>query len=259
MDKKTALQIGNIITPLACFVVLGVTALDFGDVFSDSGYSNLINPAPWTFAIWGPIFIFQFSFWAYQARDLLKKKEEKIDMPYVHEVSVFFMLSWISTTAWYLLWGSGYVLPSVLAMYAYLLTSLGAYIGVGANLKQRPRKEYLSVVVPWSMLTGWITVAAIVNTTTGLVSLGFNPAPIGEAGWTIIVLAVALVIYLLVLFRRNDYVFAGVGLWALIGVLGERLNPSNPPQPSLVLVAIIGIAVLAGAMLIRLYIQRKRS
>ena len=73
LNRKTALQIGNIVTPLLCFVVIGLSSLDFGDVFSDSGFPNLINPAPWTFAIWGPIFIFQGLFWVYQARDLFKK------------------------------------------------------------------------------------------------------------------------------------------------------------------------------------------
>ena len=91
--KKALLQIGNLITPIACFVVIGFSNLDFSTVFNSSAYPNLINPAPITFAIWGPIFIFQGLFYFYQARDLLKSPENKIDMPFIHEVSIFFMLS----------------------------------------------------------------------------------------------------------------------------------------------------------------------
>jgi benzodiazapine receptor len=256
-QRKRLLQIGNLVTPILCFVVIGFSGLDFSTVFSGSAYPNLINPAAWTFAIWGPIFIFQGLFYVYQARDLFRPK--KIDMPYVHEVSVFFMLSWISTSVWYLLWGSGYVLPSVVAMYAYLLTSLGAYLRLGINLRERSFKEHVFVTVAWSMLAGWVTVATIVNSTTGFVALGFNPAPLGEAGWTMVVLAVALVIYLLVLIRRNDYVFTGVGLWALLGVLGERLDPVNAPQPALSAFAAVGIIVIAAAMVVRFYLQQKGS
>lgn len=256
-QQKKALQVGNLLTPIICFVIIGFSGLDFSSVFSDSAYPNLINPAAWTFAIWGPIFIFQGLFYFYQARDLFRG--EKIDMPYVYEVSVFFMLSWISTTAWYYLWGSGLVLPSVAAMYAYLLTSLAAYLRLGINLRERSIREHVFVTVAWSMLVGWVTVATIVNTTTGLVALGFNPAPIGESGWTAIVLAVALIIYLLVLVRRNDYVFTGVGLWAIIGVLGERLDPLNTPEPLISGFALLGAVVLSAAMLIRFYLNWKSS
>lgn len=256
--RKEILQIGNILTPILCSVFIGFSGLDFSTVFADSGYTSIINPAAWTFAIWGPIFIFQGLFYVYQARDLFKPESEKIDMPYVHEVSFFFMLSWISTTVWYLLWGFGLVLPAVVAMYAYLSTSLGAYLRLGINLRERSLREHIFVTVAWSMLTGWVTVAAIVNTTTGFMLAGFDPVPLGEAGWGIVVLAVALLIYLLALIRRNDYVFAGVGLWALLGVLGERLNPVNPPQPTLTTFILVGMAVISLAMVVRFVLQQRK-
>jgi hypothetical protein len=253
--EKVILQIGNLIVPILCFVFIGLSNLDFSTVFNSSAYPNLLNPAPITFAIWGPIFIFQGLFYFYQARDLFKPPEKKIDMPYVHEVSVFFMLSWISTTIWYALWASGFVWPAVAAMYTYLLTSLGAYLRLGINKRERPLREHLFVTVAWSMLCGWVTVATIVNTTTGFVSLGFNPAPIGEVGWTILLLAVVLVIYISALVTRNDYVFACVGLWAAIGVIVERLDPLNAPQPEIILVSTIGAIVLAIAIITRLLLQ----
>jgi hypothetical protein len=89
------------------------------------------------------------------------------------------------------------------------------------------------------------------------VSLGFNPAPIGETGWSILILGIVLMIYLLVLFTRNDYVFAGVGLWATIGVLIERIDPLNAPQPEIALVSLIGVILLAMVIIIRLIVQYK--
>ncbi len=255
--KKTLLQIGNLITPIVCFVVIGLSNLDFSTVFNSDAYPNLINPAPITFAIWGPIFIFQGLFYVYQARDLFKAQENKIDMPYVYDVSIFFMLSWMSTTVWYILWASGYVWPAIAAMYAYLLTSLAAYLRLGINKRERTLREHLFVTVAWSMLVGWVTVAAIVNTTTGFVSIGFNPAPFGVTGWSALVLIVALLIYLAVLVTRNDYVFTGVGLWAVLGVFIERIDPSNAPQPGIVIVSALGAIVLTSAIVIRFILQSR--
>jgi hypothetical protein len=260
LSKKTLLQIGNLLTPIICALAIGISGLDFSStVISDTGYPKILNPAAFTFAIWGPIFIFQFMFYFYQARDLFKSRENKIEMPYVHEVSVFFMLSWISTTGWYILWGLGLVWPAIGAMFAYLLTSLGAYLRLGINLRTRSLKEHLFVTVAWSLLAGWVTVAAIVNTTTGFVYSGFDPGIIGETGWTSIVLLMALGIYLLVLVRRNDFVFAGVGLWAIVGVIADLLDPVNTPQPVVTLVAILGAGILSVAMIAWFHFQNRRG
>jgi hypothetical protein len=260
LSKKTLLQIGNLLTPVLCALGIGISGLDFSStVISDAGYPKILSPAAFTFAIWGPIFIFQFMFYFYQARDLFKPRENKIEMPYVHEVSVFFMLSWISTTGWYILWGLGLVWPAVGAMFAYLLTSLGAYLRLGINLRTRSLKEHLFVTVAWSLLAGWVTVAAIVNTTTGFVYSGFEPGIIGETGWTSIVLLMALGIYLLVLVRRNDFVFAGVGLWAIVGVIADLLDPVNTPQPLVTSVAILGAGILSVAMIAWFYFQNRRG
>ncbi|MDF1537760.1 MAG: hypothetical protein P1Q69_02540, partial [Candidatus Thorarchaeota archaeon] len=63
---------------------------------------------------------------------------------------------------------------------------------------------------------------------------------------TIVVLAIALSIYLLVLFTRNDFIFAGVGVWSLIGVLGTLLSVT---QPEVMLVTSLGLIILVVAML----------
>ncbi|TFG07362.1 hypothetical protein EU522_00795 [Candidatus Thorarchaeota archaeon] len=260
VSKKTLLQIGNLLTPILCGVVIALSGLDFSStVISDAGYPKILNPAAFTFAIWGPIFIFQFMFYFYQARDIFRSRENKIEMPYVHEVSIFFMLSWISTSAWYVLWGLGLVWPAVGAMFAYLLSSLGAYLRLGINLRPRSLKEHLFVTVAWSLLAGWVTVAAIVNTTTGFVYSGFDSGPIGEDGWASIILLMALGIYLLVLVRRNDFVFAGVGFWAIVGVIADLVDPVNMAQPSATLVAILGAGILSVAMIVWFYLQNRRG
>jgi len=248
MDKqKRLLQVLNLLSPFIAGLIIIFSGVDSSAAFADSG-DKILSPAGFTFAIWGPIFIFQGLFYFYQARDIFKPASERIDMPYVQEVGVFFMLSWVSTSLWLVLWGSGLVWPGIAAMFAYLVTSLGAYMRLGINKRKRTLREHIFVTVSWSMLCGWVTVAAIVNTTSGLVLSGFDTGVIGEVWWTILVLLIALLIYLLVLITRNDFIFTGVGVWALIGTAASLLNPLKPPQPEVTIVAFLGIVILLVAI-----------
>ena len=260
---KKLLQIGNIITPLICGIITAVSSLGieggYQAIFTGDSYESLIGPAPITFAIWGPIFFFLALFVIYQARDLLKKESEQISMPYVHEVSVFFMLSTIMAAGWYLLWSQRWIWPSVLAMILYLFFILAAYLRLNINKISRPLKEHLIIGVSWSMYAGWVTVATIVSITTGLISIGFDTPIINERIWAVLVLLIALVIYLLVLVTRNDYIFPLVGAWALIGIVIERLDPNNPLCSEVALVATIGAIVLVIATGIGAFIQYKQK
>jgi hypothetical protein len=260
-QQRRILQLGNLLIPWLSGLAIFVSSLgagDFTNVFTDDDFPKLFSPAPITFAIWGPIFFFLALFYIYQSRGILDK-EERPDLEFVHEVSIFFILSTIATTAWYVLWALRFVWPAAIAMVLYLVTILGAYLRLKINKKDRPLKEYVYVTIGWSLYAGWITAATFVNVTTAVVSSGVDPAPLGEANWTIIVLLIALVIYLMVLITRNDYIFAGVGLWAIIGIIIERTNPAFPPQPEIVLISIIGAVVLSVSILIWAVVQFRRG
>jgi hypothetical protein len=261
-ERKRILQLGNLFVPILCIITTTIlsSGVNAFNSFNDSSkYPKLLSPAPFTFAIWGPIFVFIGLFYFYQARDIFKPIDKRIEMPYVHDVSVFFMLSTISTTSWYILWFKNLVWPSVIAMWAYFTFNLIAYMRLGINLRDRSLRDHLFITTGWSMLTAWVTVATIVNTTTGLVASGFNPAPLGEVGWTIIVLLGILLIYVMVLLTRNDFIFAGVGLWAVIGVYAARVDPSNLQVPEVAFVSLLGVFVLSGIMLLCLVSQIKKK
>lgn len=253
--KKTILQIGNLVTPILCGVVIAIGSVgtNWQSVFGADPYDKLLDPAGFTFAIWGPIFFFIGLFYVYQARDLFRS--EKLDMPYVHQVSVFFMASTVATTAWYLLWANGFIWPSVLTMAIYLVSLLAGYLRLEINKVDRSVKEHLYITAGWSLYTGWITAALIVNTTTGFAAAGFDAPILGEVGWTILILGVALIIYVLVLVNRNDYTFAGVGAWATFGVFVERLL--NPTAPIVTLVAGLGALILIFAIILWGYRMKK--
>ncbi len=259
-QKTRYWQIGNLLSPLFLGVLgalLSIPAGDVGNVFSTSDYPKLLSPAPLTFAIWGPIFIFLALFYFYQAKGVVSGETPEDVVKVVQSVGPFFILSSAATTAWYVLWLYQIIWASVVSMFLYLVFILGAYLSLGINRRDRPFREHLFVTVGWSMYAGWVTVAAIVNATTGLVAAGFTGPVIGEVGWTTLVLLMALGIYLLVLFTRNDFVYAGVGVWALVGSLITWTTPSAIPNVTLASVALVGIVALVVAMAYRFYSMSK--
>lgn len=260
-DKKTLLQIGNILTPLMLFLVLSIISMgqgDFQDVFVSESGPSLIDPAGYAFAIWGPIFFFLALFVIYQARDLFKDAEQKDDMPYVEQVSVFFMLSTLMSASWYIFWMYRIILVSTISMVLYLVFIIAAYLRLNINKEERDRKERLALVVPWSMYMGWITAATIVSITTFLESINFNTSPVilPNPILAVIVLLVALVIYLSVLLTRNDLVYAGVGIWVLLAIIVQRLIIS-PVVIEVVITCIIGIVVLSLGMAYQVFKRKK--
>lgn len=99
------------------------------------------------------------------------------------------------------------------------------------------------------MYTGWITVATVVNTTTGLIYYGFDKIPFNELQWTITVILVALVVYLLFLFKRDDMIFAGVGAWAFIGRVITHLDPAPPTNTIVLVLSALSVLTILAAII----------
>ncbi len=261
-NKKRILQIGNIFIPILLAIILSLLSMgqgNFSNIFQSPGEKSVIDPIGFTFAIWGPIFLFLGIYLIYQARDLFKSAGNKIEMPYVERISVFFILSTIMACLWYIFWVLQIILLSTLSMVLYLVFLVIGYLRLDINRKPRPLKEKIAIVVPWSMYTGWVTTATIVSITTFLESINFNEPTfiLTDTNWGVVVLLVALAIYLVVLFTRNDLIYAGVGIWVLLGILLERLTSSILVM-EIVLVSILGMIILAIAMIFQLY-RRNRD
>ena len=243
----------NLLTPVIAGALPWVLLEGSGswmDTFIEPSLPKLLSPAPITFAIWGPIFALMAAFYVYQARDLLPGRED-VEMPYVTQVGVYFFLSSVLTSLWYVAWARRMIWASIAAMILYLASLLAAYFRLGINTVPRGRRERLLVTAGWSMYAGWVTVAALVNTTTGLVYYGFDGLPFTELQWTLGASVAAVVVYLVFLFKRRDYVFAGVGAWAFTGLCITHLDPSPPSNQAVLISSLAGAAIIAASMVYR--------
>jgi len=78
--------------------------------------------------------------------------------------------------------------------------------------------EKLAIHLPFSVYLGWITIASIADVAATLVSYNWNGFGISPETWTILVVAVALIITMLMLAIRKDVAYSLVVIWALIGI-----------------------------------------
>jgi len=250
MNKKL-LQIFNLVTFIAAVIInyLAISLpLGFGTTqeLSDA-IPNLFVPAGITFSIWGIIYILLGLFSIYQIRDIFKS--DKIEMPYVEEINVFFIISNLANLIWILLWHFQLVPLSLGAMLLILVMLLLIYLRLKIGKKDVSRIEKWAVHVPFSVYLGWITVATIANVTALLVTLGVPngvtfPSLLAEI-LTIIVISVVVIITILMLVLRKDVAYSLVVVWASLGIFLKQF-PGNLTIaiPALIALIIVFIGII---------------
>ena len=107
-----------------------------------------------------------------------------------------------------------------------MLVLLGSLIAIYQRLQigrsDAPATEKYLVHLTFSLYLGWITVATVANATALLVDIGWGRFGMSEPLWTILVMAVAAAITLVLLFQRRDIFHALVVDWAFLGILLKR-------------------------------------
>jgi hypothetical protein len=250
--KNLLLLMGNSIAVIATIVVNalavilplnGKTTKELSDAIP-----NLFTPEGITFSIWSIIYLFLIIFMLYQILDLVKK--EKHDMTYIEKIGGWFIIASLANILWIFLWHYELVIISLVAMLILFISLLMIYLRLNIGLSITPLKEKIAVHTTISIYLGWITVATIANVTAVLVKLNIGELVLGQVTWTIIVIAVATLITLLILVRRRDIAYSLIIIWALLGIIIKRLN-TDPIYTNIAITSTIAILIIVGAMLVK--------
>lgn len=237
------LRAGNIAAFIVTLIVNGLantTLLNNRTTAQVSdAYPTLITPPGYVFSIWGIIYVLLAAFVIYQAFPSQKAK------PYQKQISVLFILSSLFNIVWLFLWQYDYITISVVAMFALLATLIAIYLRLNIGRSNSSLIEKICVQLPFSIYLGWITIATVTNVATAMVSVGWDGFGLSAETWTIIVLAVVLVITLMVVATRRDIVYSLVIVWALAGIAVKQSVP-----PNIVVTAEIGIVVIFIALVL---------
>ena len=199
----------------------------------DKDLNPLFNPAPYSFGIWIVIYI-ALIIWiikGFFAKDKIKEMYLKISLWFV---------------ACMILNGVTVLLPttfSVIMIIGALITSLVIYNTVDKfNIAKRYR-------IPFSLLSGWLSVATIVNISKFLRNMGVtNILGINQVGWTNTLLVVGCILAILFTIIRNDIVYPLVFIWGYIAIAVQNKDINSIIYTASATCVIIIIGIIYGKL-----------
>ncbi len=185
----------------------GLTTAQISDSFP-----VLFVPAGYVFSIWGIIYLGSIAFTVYQ---LLPSQREHLRL---RKMGLLFFFSCLANALWlvsfhYQQFGLAMLLILVLLV---ILIRIYLVLDIGRN-KVKPLEKWV-VDLPFSIYLSWITVATVANVSQLLYWLHWDGFGLAPEVWTVIMLAVAVVLSVLMSFIRKDVGYTLVLVWAFIGI-----------------------------------------
>lgn len=172
----------------------------------------LITPAGYVFSIWGLIYLGLIAFVVYQALPNYREN------PMVKAVGLLFAVSSVFNVLWLILWHYQHVGWALIVIILFLASLVAIYMRLGAVTTEKTIYDRILVKYPFSLYVAWLTAATIVNFNVWLYNIGWLGIGAGGVFFTVLMLVLAALIALAVFYLRQDYIYAGVFVWALIGI-----------------------------------------
>ncbi|GAB4280534.1 MAG: hypothetical protein Kow0080_33510 [Candidatus Promineifilaceae bacterium] len=203
---------------------------------------SAFTPAPYTFSIWGLIYLALTGFIIYQ---VLPAQRER---PFQQQIGWWFVASGVANIGWIFSWHYSFYALSILFMAAILVSLSVIYtrLQIGCSGQAANWREWLFVHLPFSLYLGWITVATIANVASVAPALGWDGFGIAPAVWAAMMMGAAVVIAGLLLWNRRDFAYAGVLVWALFGIRAAQADEPLVANTAVIAAALIVILAVVG-------------
>lgn len=226
---------------------LSNTGIFAGNTMADisTKYDNLFTPAGYAFSIWGLIYLALLGFVVYQGKVFTRNAAEE-EKEVLSIISWWFVVSCIANCLWIVSWLNDYIGVSVLVMAVLLISLFRVVVNTRMELSSASRRKKLLVWLPFSLYSGWVSVAFIANIAAYLTKANWNGFGISQLSWTLIMIIIAGLLHLLITWARNMREFALVGAWALVAI-----GIANRQQEELIVMssfAIAGILILSSVI-----------
>lgn len=198
-------------------------------------YATLATPAPYTFSMWGMVYatLVTFCLVGFDPSMRASLLFDRLTVPIV-TMSVL-------ATGWVVAFHAHALFLSLLVMAAFVAIATIAFRMTHAAVENREIGVFATA--PFSLLLGWLCVAAVANVAAFLVSLG-APAT-GEIPEIVTIVALGVLAFAatLVAQRKDDFVFPTAVGWGMFGILVARQYDA----PKVAVVALFGALVVGSA------------
>lgn len=171
-------------------------------------YPSLFTPAGFTFSIWGVIYFCLLLFVIWQALPAQRNNET------VASISKYFQANCLLNAAWLILWHYDELVLSLIFMFAILASLVLIY---RVLITERPELR-----LPFSLYTGWITLATIANASVLQTAYGWDAIWLSPEAWTLVKLSVAALIVAAVLRKYRDPVYVMAIAWGGYGIFVKQ-------------------------------------
>ncbi len=175
-------------------------------------YPSLFTPAGFTFSIWGLIYLSLLVFVIYQGLPSQR------DNSRVARIGPYFKVNCLANALWIVLWHYDLLVLSLLVMFIILATLILIYGSLNEEMRHSGSWQRVALHLPFSLYTGWITVATIANISVLQTHYGWDTVALSAEQWTFLKLALAGAIGAFVVLRLRDPVFVLVVAWAAYGI-----------------------------------------
>ena len=224
MKKITFFQIITIILTLLTIIVNGLAnALPLngqGTGEISDRFSIYFVPAGYVFTIWGLIYLGILGFMIYQALPA------QLDNRLIRKISPAYWISSLANIAWIFLWHYEIFTFTLPVMLTILASLLYIYIQISKESSDLTLSQKWFIKFPFSIYLGWISVASIANASQVLFFFGWGGLGISPAVWTVIMLAIAAGLGILMNWRENDALYVLVLIWAFVGIAVSQADTS---------------------------------
>ena len=182
-----------------------------------SRYENLFTPAGYAFSIWGLIYFGLAAFLVYLYRRTSMARHEV-------ELTWWFVLSCLANMSWVIAWLYLQITLTVILMVFLLVCLLRIVKIVDAEVGKASLRKRLMLWMPFSIYSGWVTVALIANMAAWLTKLEWNRWGLAETAWAYIMISIAVLINLFMMWSRRMTGFNITGAWALSAIAVANWN-----------------------------------
>lgn len=180
-------------------------------------YNSLFTPAGFTFAIWGIIYLGLI----WNAFYTLKAAFKNTDNDFISKGTPWLILANITNCVWIVSWLNEYLGLSVILLFSCLIFLTTAVIKLNMEKWDAPLRFMAGVWWPIDIYFGWVIVACIANTSAYLNSIEFSLG-VSEVSWTIIMIAIATLLNIFLVLKRNLREVAAVAIWAIYGIVSRH-------------------------------------